>query len=551
MTTLHKKWSWCEQRPELQNVLKQNLNITSTMAQLLINRGITDESEAHRFLYGGPNLLHDPFLLKDMEQACLRIAKALQNHERITIYGDYDVDGITSCSILYLLLLRLGAEVNFYIPERQSEGYGLNENALRTICDDGTKLIITVDCGISANREISNYCREIDIIVTDHHEAPDSLPAALAIINPKQPNCNYPDKNLAGVGVAFKLCQALWRFIHPDQPLFLDYIEIVAIGTVADIVPLVGENRILVKTGLDILQRTDNIGLRSLIETCRLQGEVDTTKVGYVIAPRLNAVGRISHASAGVELLTCNNYERASQIAAMLEQENSQRQQIEKTILSEAEQVLIQAREIPSVIVIAGEGWHSGVIGIVASRLVDKYYRPVVIISIQDGIGKGSCRSIPSFDIYSALKENADVLLQFGGHQQAAGLSILPENISILTERLNELAQSKLSPQDYVPEITVDTELAIKEINDALLDEIATLAPHGVGNPWPVFSCHHLQVINWRIIGKDSRHLKVKVKQDHATCDVVAWNMADVGSTLNKSNEIKLAYRPEYNVILN
>ncbi len=547
MTTLHKKWSWCEQRPELQNVLKQNLNITSTMAQLLINRGITDESEAHRFLYGGPNLLHDPFLLKDMEQACLRIAKALQNHERITIYGDYDVDGITSCSILYLLLLRLGAEVNFYIPERQSEGYGLNENALRTICDDGTKLIITVDCGISANREISNYCREIDIIVTDHHEAPDSLPAALAIINPKQPNCNYPDKNLAGVGVAFKLCQALWRFIHPDQPLFLDYIEIVAIGTVADIVPLVGENRILVKTGLDILQRTDNIGLRSLIETCRLQGEVDTTKVGYVIAPRLNAVGRISHASAGVELLTCNNYERASQIAAMLEQENSQRQQIEKTILSEAEQVLIQAREIPSVIVIAGEGWHSGVIGIVASRLVDKYYRPVVIISIQDGIGKGSCRSIPSFDIYSALKENADVLLQFGGHQQAAGLSILPENISILTERLNELAQSKLSPQDYVPEITVDTELAIKEINDALLDEIATLAPHGVGNPWPVFSCHHLQVINWRIIGKDSRHLKVKVKQDHATCDVVAWNMADVGSTLNKSNEIKLAYRPEYN----
>lgn len=548
MATLKKKWNLYPAQHKLAKALSLKLNISEHIAQTLINRGVADEQAALEFLSAGAENFTDPYALKGMSVAVERISKAIQAQDKITIYGDYDVDGITACATLYKTLTRLGANVEFYIPDRQNEGYGLNSFALRNLIKSGTKLIITVDCGISAVAEIAAVSGQVDVIITDHHQPPPELPSALSIINPKQQGCLYPEKNLAGVGVAFKLCQGLWQQYYGVENKFFDYLDIVAIGTVADIVPLTGENRLLVKLGLKYLHNTDNVGIKALLEVCGLSGkEIDSGTIGFGIAPRLNAVGRVSQANAGVELLITNDYDQAHELAQLLDKENLARQNIEKVILAKAqEQIETIDLSTANVLVLAGEDWHSGVIGIVASRLVDKYFKPVIMISIRDGIGKGSCRSIPAFDMYAALAHCTDLLSQFGGHRQAAGLSIPEQNIILLRERLNNYAADVLSEADYVPVLKIDSILPLEEINDSFLEQLACLEPFGFGNPTPVFACHSVKLKEKRLIGQQNRHLKLRLK--HTTVkDVIAWNMAELSQSLSADKTIDLVFVPKYN----
>lgn len=544
-----KVWRKASADALLRDSLSRELAISPVTAQILLNRGIRGVAEGSEFLHGGAELLGDPAGLLGMEAAVARIRQAVVAKEKITIYGDYDVDGITATSLLLRVLNRLGANAGYYIPERQNEGYGLNSAALEQLYASGTGLMITVDCGISATAEIAAFSGRLDIIVTDHHEPPEELPPAYAIINPKQPGCAYPDKNLAGVGVAFKLCQALWREFHGPEPVFLDYLDLVAVGTVADVVPLMGENRVIVKLGLAELGATRNAGLGALMAVAGIAGAaMDTGKVGFILGPRLNAAGRISHAAAGVELLTTDDSAVAERLAAELNDENTRRQEVERELLAIAEKMLdgVDLND-QKVLVLAGPDWHPGVIGIVASRLVERYYRPVVLISVREGIGKGSCRSIPGFDMYRALAECGDVLIQYGGHQQAAGLSVAESNIAALREKLNALAREWLSDEDYHPVLKLDSQVALAEISAALLEQLACLAPHGMGNPTPVLYTEELAVTGVRPVGQEGRHLKLKVSGGGAKGDVIAWDMGALAERLSGETAVDLAFSPEYN----
>lgn len=544
-----KLWRVLPTCTELAARLARGLGMSPAVAQVLVNRGIGDEAEARRFLHGGREELPDPYLMQGMERAADRIDAALKAGERITIYGDYDVDGVTATALLYRVLERLGGAVDYYIPERQNEGYGLNAAALESLFQAGTRLIVTVDCGISATDEVAAFAARMDIVVTDHHQPPEVLPPAHAVINPKQNGCSYPEKNLAGVGVAFKLCQALWQRHKGDDAELYDYLDLVAIGTIADIVPLTGENRVLVKLGLARIAVTENIGLQALMKAAGLPAEkIDTGRVGFGIAPRLNAAGRLSHAAAGVELLITGDSIRAAELAAELDAENSRRQAVEKELLTAAEEMLAGADpSAQKVLVLAGEDWHPGVIGIVASRLLDRYYRPVVMISVRDGVGKGSCRSIPGFDIYRALEQCADLLIQFGGHQYAAGLTVEAAKIDLLRDRLSAIAAATLTADDYQPVLNIDTHVALAEIDAALLQQLAALAPHGAGNPSPVFVCEELAVTGVRSVGQEGRHLKLRVRRERVNGDVIGWNLGGLAARLEGDATIDLAFVPEFN----
>jgi single-stranded-DNA-specific exonuclease len=549
MPKIKKIWQVMPENAILKQELSNDLGISDVIAQVLVNRGIIDKSTAKDFLFGGQEKLDDPYLLKNMERAIARIVEAITAKQKIIIYGDYDVDGITSSALLYKVLKELEGTVEYYIPERQSEGYGLNSTALTMLVASGAELLITVDCGISAAAEVNAIANQLDIIITDHHHPPEVLPLAYAIINPKQKDCSYPEKNLAGVGVAFKLSQALSRHYYGNDTQFLKYLDIVAIGTIADIVSLTGENRILVKLGLCEIANTKNIGLKALIEVCRIDpNKIDTGKIGFAIAPRLNAAGRISRADHGVELLITDSVDRAKELANYLEEENSQRQNVEKDIQAAAEVVVAELDlSIAKVLVVVGEDWHPGVIGIVASRLVEKYYRPVFMISIRDGIGKASCRSIPAFDIYDALNQCSDLLLQFGGHRQAAGFSVLPEHIDELRVRLNHIANTTLTKADYVPVLTIDSLVSLDEMNAGFLEQLGCLEPYGMGNHSPVFACKDVAVKDIRTIGQEARHLKLKVSQKNVINEVVAWQMGGLVESIQFQENIDLAFFPEFN----
>lgn len=549
MAKLGRLWRLAPVNTDLRDRLSQELAVSPIVAQVLINRGITNAASGREFLHGGLQQLNDPAVMKDMSKSVQRIASAIGAKEKITIYGDYDVDGITASALMVRMLSDLGAVVEYYIPERQSEGYGLNGMALDQLVASGTKLLITVDCGISAVRELAAIKGKLEVIITDHHQPPDVLPEAYAILNPKQPDCLFPHKQLAGVGVAFKLCQALWRYYRPQDTVYQLYLDIVALGTIADIVPLTGENRILVKLGLAQMQHTQNVGLKALQEVCGIAGQkMDTGKVGFVLAPRLNAAGRISHAAAGVELLTTSDPQRAQELALLLNLENTTRQEVEREILIAADQLAADMNPMQAkVLVVVGSNWHPGVIGIVASRLVEKYYRPVVMITIKDGIGKGSCRSISGFDMYEALKSAADLLIQYGGHKQAAGLTIEVGNIAAFQQRLTQFAATTMKEEDYIPKIHIDTLIAIEEVDSLLLEQIACLEPYGMSNPSPVFASRRLKVAEIRAIGQDGRHIKLKINRNNTTTDVLGWDMGELSGTMNRNDYIDLAFIPEFN----
>ncbi|MEI6285229.1 MAG: single-stranded-DNA-specific exonuclease RecJ [Bacillota bacterium] len=558
MAVTDKFWRIARPEEKLIEKLMASTGYSRLMCSVCVNRGLAtaDKIKAYTKTYIAE--ISEFAQLQGIDKAVARIVSAIENEEQIIVYGDYDVDGITSTALIVKVLRELGAKsdkVDFYIPERQAEGYGLNAEALRYLAESRqAKLVITVDCGISGVDEVQGIRGLLDIIITDHHQPPASVPDAYAVINPKMPDCRYPFKQLAGVGVALKLCQALCAHYNKDE-LWREYLDIVAIGTIADMVPLIGENRIIVKLGLQQIKSSKNIGLKALIAVSGLsnQHEYSADNVGYSLAPRLNAAGRLSQATLSVELFLTADGDRAAEIAEKLNEENIERQKIEREIFLQADELLLrQGKENDRVIVLAGE-WNSGVIGIVASRLVAKYYRPVVIISVKDGVGKGSCRSIHSYNIHQALTECRDVLLGFGGHSFAAGLTVAANRIAELSERLNAIAARDLQLSDFFPELEIDTEITVDEISFQNLKELKILEPFGVGNNKPVFALRNInsnsKSASWRLIGKEQRHLKLTVSYKNGkTVDALCWDMADYVSRLGRSNQFSMAVALESNI---
>lgn len=544
---MRKRWNVIESDRTAVQGLVEKLNISPILAQVLVNRHIETAEDARRYLYDSLDDGYDSFLMKGMERAVERISRAIDNDENIIIYGDYDVDGITSTSLLYMVLHELGAVPSFYIPERQSEGYGLNKEALQRLQEQHTDLVITVDCGISSFDIIEQYKQSMDIIVTDHHEPPSQLPQAYAVLNPKQKDCHYPFKELAGVGVAYKLCQALWKTRKGED--FTKYTEIVALGTIADLVPLRDENRILVKAGLEKIKNGENIGLQALLQVSSLDKNlINAGRIAFTVAPRLNAAGRISHAEQGVRLLLETNEDKARRMASSLSELNRERQDVEHAIATEAiSQIEKEHRAKDGVLIAHGEGWHVGVIGIAASRLVEKYYRPSLVISVHEGVGKGSCRSISGFNMYEALKSADDLLLQYGGHPMAAGFSIAAENIEAFRQRLNEYAAKNMTAEAYIPAVSIDAALQETDITLETIAELSQLEPYGMGNSRPVFSMYHCAVEELRPIGRDKQHVRMSMDCNGVRLQGVGWSMASLCEAILAGDEVDVAFQLERN----
>jgi len=513
--------------------LASELGVSPVTARLLCIRGLSEPEAARRFLTPRLEDLLDPFALADMTPAVDRILAAIAARERIAIHGDYDVDGVTSTVILRRALELLGADVVHFIPERLRDGYGLQPATIDRLHANGARLIISVDCGIRAtDAALRARALGVDLIITDHHEPDIALPPALAVINPKRHDCVYPDKHLAGVGVALKVVQALCARSGRSEWLPA-FVKIAAIGTLADVVPLTGENRVIAKLGLRLLSTGPHkVGLRSLLEVCGLLGkEIDSYQIGFVIAPRVNAAGRMSTPDIAARLLLASDEamaEEARGLAEQLNSENLRRQQEEADIVTRAKTVVESDPDVGSrtVIVVAGEGWHRGVIGIVASKLVDAFHRPAVVISIDGDVAHGSCRSIPSFNMLAALESCGEVMLKFGGHQQAAGLTVESSRIRELRGRINDHADSRLGPDDLRPRLWIDGPLTFRSIDDQVMAELATLAPFGAGNPRPVFRSSRVEIVDGPRRLKD-RHLKMSFRQDGRVLRGVAWRASE------------------------
>jgi single-stranded-DNA-specific exonuclease len=520
-------------------------NISDISAALLANRNIIDIEEAERFFNPTLEHLNDPFLMTDMREAVDRIMQAIEGKEKILIYGDYDVDGTTSTVILKKALQLIGADVSYYIPERLKDGYGLREDAMDMARQHGVHLIISVDTGIRA-QQVVEYAKSLglDVIITDHHLPEEGLPKARAVLNPKRPDCNYPEKNLAGVGVAFKLAQAL--LMKTEQARFIEsFVKIAAIGTIADIVPLTGENRVIAKYGLAGLRHPKNYGLRALLEVVGLNNNkaISGSDVGFKIGPRINAVGRLAGASAAVDLFDAPDLQTAMELAQAMNTQNATRQQIEAETLKQALEQLESSPELRAarVAVIAGEGWHRGVIGIVASKVVERLHRPTIIISIEDGYGYGSGRSIQAFHLLNGLESCGELFERFGGHSHAAGVTLRTENIAELRRRLNAYAQTVLPEEDLVPIVPVDYELPLRQATLETLDEINRLEPFGSGNPQPIFATYGAQVVERPRVLKD-KHLKLKVMQGGRWIDCIWWGAGERAADIFAGDTVNIAY---------
>ncbi len=550
---MEKRWKILPSEPELQKKLAEELRLSPLLAQLLINREISDPQQADKFLSSTLSDLHPPFLMKDMDKAVDRIIQAIKNRERLCIYGDYDADGITATALLKIFLSEIGAQTLSYLPHRLKEGHGLNPEALDRLSQQGVKLLITVDCGISDNEQVA-YARRlgIDVIITDHHEVPEELPPALAILNPRQKDCNFPYKTLAGVGVAFNLVIALRTrlreagfFGDREAPNLKQYLDLVALGTIADIAPLTDENRIFARYGLEQLTAGRRVGIRALKEVsgCAF-GSVNTVTVGFRLAPRINAAGRLSQADESFRLLTTNSEEEAITIARKLNEENFQRQQIEEDILKETCSLVeadVRLKKGAS-LVLAFPDWHPGVIGIAASRLTNEYFKPTILIAVKEGLGRGSARSIPGFDLYQGLRSCHDLLKTYGGHRWAAGLTILEDRIDEFRDRFELLVAKSLSEEDLIPQLSIDALLPLPKITETLIEELNLLEPFGSGNPEPTFATTGLRLTDSRIVGND--HLKLNISEQGRFYSAIGFRMADRHPL---PSTIDLAFIPQFN----
>ena len=513
--------------------LASALDIEPTVARLLCQRGFGDPEAAARFLNPSLDHLHDPMGLADMRRAVDRIMAAVARRERIAVHGDYDVDGVTSTVIVRRVLELLGADVIHFIPERLRDGYGLQPAAFDRLHAEGVGLVVSVDCGIRG-AEAARRARElgIDLIITDHHEPDSELPDAFAVINPKRHDCSYPDKYLAGVGVALKLVQALCRQAGRDAWL-PGFVKVAAIGTLADVVPLVGENRVIAKIGLDLLSRGPHkVGLRALLDVCNLTGKtIDSYHISFLLAPRVNAAGRMSTPDLATRLLLAADETMGEEVRALalqLDGENVRRQEEEAEVTAAAKKIVQTDPEVGarSILVVAGDGWHRGVIGIVASKLVEAFHRPAIVLSVDDGIAHGSCRSIPGFDMLGALEGCAHLLVRFGGHKQAAGLSLEAARVREFRTAICDAADETLSPQDLMPRLRIDGGLTFRGITGGVAAGVAQLAPFGAGNPKPVFAARGVEIVDGPRKLKE-RHLKMSLKQDGRIFRAVAWRAAE------------------------
>jgi single-stranded-DNA-specific exonuclease len=534
--------------------LAAELGLSLTAARLLTMRGLDEPDAAARFLRPSLDHLHDPMRLAGMATAVERLSAAIARGERIAIHGDYDVDGITSTVILRRALELLGASVVHFIPDRLRDGYGLQPSTLERLHASGVHVVVSVDCGIRG-AEAAARARAIglDLIITDHHEPEAALPDALAVVNPKRPDCDYPDKHLAGVGVALKLVQALCARAGRESWLPA-FVKIAAIGTLADVVPLVGENRVIAKLGLDLLSRGPHkIGLRALLETAGLAGRtIDSYHVGFVLAPRLNAAGRMASPDIAMRLLLASDETMADEaraLATQLEDENTRRRQEQQEMVTRARKAIEEDPEVGAreILVVGGEGWHRGVIGIVASKIVDAYYRPAVVLSVEDGIAHGSCRSIPGFNMLEALEHCAPMLLRFGGHKAAAGLQLEAARLKEFRRALNDYAAERLQPDDLRPRLWLDGPLPFGAITPDVVAELGTLAPFGEGNRRPVFHAGRVVVVDGPRTLKE-RHLKMALRQQGRTFRAIAWNAAERGVVLAGAREaLDVAFTLEEN----
>ncbi|MBR4949712.1 MAG: single-stranded-DNA-specific exonuclease RecJ [Clostridia bacterium] len=508
-------WNVKTQNEETVFALTENLKINPVLARLLINRNLSDASAVKDFLNKDKDNFYDPFLMKDMEKAVKRIREAIYNKEKITVYGDYDVDGITSTSVLYLYLKEKKADVNYFIPNRNTEGYGINKSTLDKLALSNTSLLISVDTGITAMEEVE-YAKELgmDVIITDHHECGETVPNCVAVVNPKQKDCNYPFKELAGVGVVFKIICAL-EGEAGFKNILENYGDLVCIGTIADVMPLYKENRAIATKGLEIISKTKRIGLRALISQSMLQNKKITSgSIGYVLSPRINASGRMGSAERAVELFSNDNYKEALVIAEELCEENRKRQITENEIFQQCVAKIKNEADLEKdkAIVLWDDGWNNGVIGIVASRLCDKYYLPSILVSFDGNKGKGSGRSIKNFNLYEALSACCDTLEKFGGHELAAGLSVSRDRILDFKKAMQDYAAKNIKEKDLIMSIDIECELSPEDISLGTAKSISLLEPFGMGNEVPKFLMKDVEISYLTSVGND-KHTKLTLKK--------------------------------------
>lgn len=554
------RWDYRAEDPERARALQSSLQLGSVVSRVLANRGLdVDKVALGQYIRPALNGLLDPFLMRDMTRAIERTRQAVERREKIVIYGDYDTDGVTSTVIMLKAFEFIGYPVDYYIPHRMSEGYGLNHAAIEQLGASGARLIITVDNGVSALDQVKRASElGIDVIVTDHHQVTTELPDCLAVVNPNRHDCQYPNKYLTGVGVAFKFVHALLKSrgvaASIATPFLRSLLDIVAIGTVADLAPLSGENRIIVKYGLQQLAATENVGLGEMKRALGMASDhVSAYKIGFHIAPRLNAAGRTDSANICVELLMTNDVARAAEIAVRLEQLNRERRSVESHTFEEGLRYIETSIDLDNerVLVVRGEGWHVGVIGIVASRILELYDRPVVVISEHENHAKGSARSVAGFNMYAALEECSSHLLAFGGHPFAAGLQLLPNNIEGFRVAINECARRTLREEAMLPALVIDTQVQAHEIRQSLIDDLAILEPFGASNPSPIFSLTGLKLAEApRVVG--TNHLKLQLCHAGRNLSAIGFNLGGFAEQLSANRDalIDVAFLPTVNTYL-
>ena len=542
---MNKKWEVCEENKEKIKELAMKTNLSSLLVNILINRGITTVEEVELFLNPTRDDFHAPFLMPDMEKAVDRILKAIENNEKVIIYGDYDADGITSITVLKKFLKERGLDVSEYIPNRLSEGYGLNKNAINKIHEQNYTLMITVDCGISANEEIK-YATElgIEVIVTDHHEPGEEIPRCVAVVDAKRKDNKYPFNQLAGVGVVFKLIQAISNKLNLDAKEYLKYLDIVCVGTISDIVPLVDENRVIAKLGLKLIPMTKNIGLKTLVKSIGYKN-IDSTSVSFGIAPRINACGRMGAQEIALKLFLTDDEKEAEEITEILNNYNVERQQTEKEIFEQAVNEIERANVDEPCIVLGKEGWHHGVIGIVSSKVTELYFKPSILICFEGEEGKGSGRSIPGFDLHEALMNCSTYIEKFGGHSMAVGINVKKENFEKFKKDFEEYAQNQ-GIRDIIPIVKIDEETSLKEINLQTVKDLSLLEPFGEANKVPIFLIRNLKIQSIRTLS-EGKHLKLKLGQDSYIIDAIGFGIGEVAENYLIGDKVDIVGSLEVN----
>ena len=539
---MQKVWSVKKYDKEKINELVMKYNISEMLAKLILAREIED---VDMFLNGTLEDLKDPYKMKDMEKFVERINKAKENNEKICIYGDYDVDGITSITVMYKFLKKLGLNVIYYLPDRLMEGYGVNTGALDKIKNEGVKLVITVDCGITAVEEV-NYAKSIglDMCITDHHECADKLPEAVCIVNPKQKD-DETFSMLAGVGVAFKCITALAQKYNMPKDSYLKYLDIVAVGTISDIVPLVDENRIISKYGLEMMKETKNLGLKSLLNIINFKS-IDSTMVSFGMAPRINACGRMGHQEEALNLLLSKEENEVKELTQKINEYNKTRQEIEKNIYNEAvEQIEKEGLDTQNTIVVSGKGWHHGVIGIVSSKITELYFKPSILLCEEDGECKGSGRSIPGFDLHEALMECNDTIDKFGGHAMAVGINIKKEKVEEFKEEFEKIAKEK-EVDKIIPILNLDAEIKLDDVNKEMVDSLKELEPFGEANKMPIFAFRNLKIDSIRSLS-EGKHLRLSVKDNKNIINAIGFNMGVLADTYRIGDRVDIAGNLEIN----